>query len=156
MDGPDVTTIERIGPGGLPRLRALNELFAEAFEMPEAYAADPADDDALLRRLSERTTIAMVACRGDSVVGGLVAYELPKLEAARSEIYLYDLAVAAPHRRQGVATALIRALCRHAEAVGATTVFVQADRGDTAAFALYAQFGSREEVVHFDLAPGPG
>ena len=44
------------------------------------------------------------------MVGGLVAYELEKLEQARSEIYLYDLAVDADQRRKGIATALIRRL----------------------------------------------
>ncbi|MGI9404951.1 MAG: hypothetical protein ACR2O4_01155 [Hyphomicrobiaceae bacterium] len=36
------------------------------------------------------------------VIGGLVAYELKKFEQERSEIYIYDLAVAAEHRRKGV------------------------------------------------------
>jgi aminoglycoside 3-N-acetyltransferase I len=38
-------------------------------------------------------------------VGGLIAYELEKFERARSELYIYDLAVAEDHRRRGVATA---------------------------------------------------
>ena len=37
------------------------------------------------------------------MIGGLVAYVLPKFEQARSEIYLYDLAVDAAHRQRGVA-----------------------------------------------------
>lgn len=47
---------------------------------------------------------------GDAVIGGLVAYVLDEFEQARTEIYIYDLAVAEAHRRQGVATALIDAL----------------------------------------------
>ena len=38
--------------------------------------------------------------KGDEVVGGLAAYELRKFEQARSEFYLYDLAVSEAHRRQ--------------------------------------------------------
>jgi len=38
------------------------------------------------------------------------AYELHKFEQQRSEIYIYDLAVLAAHRRQGIATAMIQAL----------------------------------------------
>jgi aminoglycoside 3-N-acetyltransferase I len=32
-------------------------------------------------------------------------------------------------------------------------MFVQADRGDAPAIALYESLGTREEVLHFDIAP---
>jgi hypothetical protein len=31
-------------------------------------------------------------------------------------------------------------------------IFVQADRGDDAAIALYSKLGAREDVLHFDIA----
>ena len=37
------------------------------------------------------------------MTGALVAYVLEKFERERSEVYIYDLAVAATHRRQGIA-----------------------------------------------------
>jgi len=78
---------------------------------------------------------------------------LRKFERERSEIYIYDLAVAAAHRRQGVATALIDALKPIAVARGAYVIFVQADHGDAPAIALYTGMGTREDVLHFDIAP---
>jgi aminoglycoside 3-N-acetyltransferase I len=48
--------------------------------------------------------------KGGVVVCGLAAYELKKFEQERSEIYIYDLAVASEHRREGIATALIEKL----------------------------------------------
>jgi ribosomal protein S18 acetylase RimI-like enzyme len=78
---------------------------------------------------------------------------LPKFEQARSEIYIYDLAVAEAHRRRGIATALIGETQRIAAARGAYVIFVQADRGDDAAIALYSRLGQREDVLHFDIAP---
>ena len=95
--------------------------------------------------------IALVAELGNDVVGGLVAYELPKLERRRSEVYLYDLAVAASHRRRGIATRLIDALRAIAREQGAWVVYVQADHGDEPAIALYTKLGVREDVMHFDL-----
>ncbi|MGH8168420.1 MAG: GNAT family N-acetyltransferase, partial [Woeseiaceae bacterium] len=83
----------------------------------------------------------------------LAAYELIKFEQERSEIYIYDLAVAAAHRRQGIATALITELGKIAAARGAYVVFVQADLGDTPAINLYTKLGTREDVLHFDIAP---
>ena len=88
------------------------------------------------------------------MVGGLVAYVLPKLEQRRSEIYIYDLAVAGDRRREGIATALIAEVQRIAPGVGAWVIYVQADHGDDPAIALYEGLGAREDVLHFDIPPG--
>ena len=87
------------------------------------------------------------------MIGGLVAYELDKLEQERSEIYIYDLAVDAAFRRQGVATALIKHLGEIASSRGAWVIYVQADYGDEPAIALYTKLGRREDVMHFDIDP---
>jgi aminoglycoside 3-N-acetyltransferase I len=81
----------------------------------------------------------------------LTAYVLDKFERDRREIYIYDLAVAAAHRRRGLATALIETLAGVARDRGAYVIFVQADRGDDAAIALYESLGRREDVHHFDI-----
>jgi len=78
---------------------------------------------------------------------------LDKLEQRRSEIYIYDLAVAEAHRRQGIATALIEELKDIASRIGAWVIYVQADYGDEPAIALYEKLGTREDVMHFDIAP---
>ena len=84
---------------------------------------------------------------------GLAGYVLPKFEQARSEFYIYDLAVEESHRRRGVATALIGRLQRLARERDLYVIFVQADYGDDPAIALYTKLGAREEVLHFDIAP---
>ena len=84
-------------------------------------------------------------------MGGLAAYELHKFEQERSEIYIYDLAVSAEHRRKGIATALIEALKNIATERGAYVIFVQADHGDEPAIELYTKLGTREDVLHFDI-----
>ena len=76
---------------------------------------------------------------------------LEKFERARSEIYIYDLAVRENHRRRGVATGLIRTLQQIARERGAYVIFVQADPGDEPAIRLYASLGTREDVHHFDI-----
>ncbi len=57
-------------------------------------------------------------------------------------------------RRQGIATALIAELQGIAAAFGAWVIYVQADYGDEPAIALYEKLGTREDVMHFDIAPG--
>ncbi|MGA7485742.1 MAG: GNAT family N-acetyltransferase, partial [Xanthobacteraceae bacterium] len=95
--------------------------------------------------------IALAAIDGEKVIGGLVAYELDKLERMRREIYIYDLAVDAAHRRRGVATALIEHLREIAAQRRAWVIYVQADYGDEPAIALYEKLGVREDVLHFDI-----
>ena len=104
-------------------------------------------------QLANPNIVALAALHGDTVVGGLTGYILPKLEQERSEIYIYDLAVRESHWRQGVATALIGHLQALACDVGAWVIYVQADYGDDPAIALYTKLGVREDVMHFDIAP---
>ncbi|WP_082662962.1 MULTISPECIES: AAC(3)-I family aminoglycoside N-acetyltransferase [unclassified Sphingopyxis] len=147
--------IRRLGPGDIEAMRDLNALYADAFEDRDTYRRDTPDDAWLAHQLAKESIILLVAEIDGSIVGGLTAYILDKLEAARSEIYLYDLAVAEAHHRRGVATALIAELQHIAAETGAWAVFVQADYEDPPAVALYAKLGVREEVLHFDLPPLP-
>jgi aminoglycoside 3-N-acetyltransferase I len=153
MSGPD--TIHRLTPDDLPLLRELNALFGDAFDEPDTYGAAPPSDAYLRDLLAGRHSIALVALVDRHVVGGLVAYVLDKFERARREIYIYDLAVAEPHRRHGIATALIGRLREIAAEIGAWVIYVQADYGDDPAIALYQKMGTREEVLHFDIAVPP-
>lgn len=147
--------VRRLGPGDLVQFRDLNALFADVFEEPGTYLAAQPDDAYVRELLASRTFVALVRMDGDLVVGGLAGYLLPKFEQARSELYIYDLAVAETHRRQGIATALIEALRPIAREAGAHTIFVQADYGDEPAVALYTKLGTREDVLHFDISPMP-
>jgi aminoglycoside 3-N-acetyltransferase I len=148
-------TIRRLGRGDVPLLRALNGVFGAAFADPATYGAAPPDDAYLEACLAREHVIALVALADGAVVGGLVAYELDKLERMRREVYVYDLAVAEAHRRRGTATALLGRVREIAAVRGAWVVYVQADPEDEAAVALYAKLGTREEVLHFDLAVPP-
>jgi aminoglycoside 3-N-acetyltransferase I len=132
-------------------VRGLNALFGEAFEDSATYEAHPPAEGYLAELLGKEHVIVLAATEGATVVGGLVAYELDKLEQARREVYLYDLAVSSAHRRQGIATALIRRLSDIAAARGAWALFVQADYGDDPAITLYTKLGAREDVLHFDI-----
>lgn len=143
--------IRRLVPGDAARFRALNAMFGATFEEPETYAAKAPSETYLEALLAKDHVVALVAMDGEAVIGGLVAYELDKFEQERREIYIYDLAVAETHRRQGVATALIAHLRGIARERGAWVIYVQADYVDPPAIALYEKLGTREEVLHFDI-----
>jgi aminoglycoside 3-N-acetyltransferase I len=145
--------VRRLGPADAETMRELNSLFAAAFDDPASYESAPPDEAYLGRVLGDRKTIVLVVQEDEHIVGGLVAYVLDKLEKERSEIYIYDLAVAEDRRRQGIATALIEHVQAFAADLGAWVIYVQADHGDDAAIALYGKLGTREDVMHFDIPP---
>jgi aminoglycoside 3-N-acetyltransferase I len=127
-------------------------MFGDAFSDVATYTGNRPSTAYLQGLLASDYFIALAAMKGDTVVAGLAAYELRKFEQERSEIYIYDLAVAEGHRREGIATALIEELRSVAAQRGAYVIFIQADLGDEPATALYMKFGVREDVLHFDIA----
>lgn len=139
----------------IPLMNALLTTFGEAFDDAETYNAAKRPSEEYLRQLLNGDTfIALAALKRSEVVGGIAAYELRKFEQERSEIYIYDLAVATAHRREGIATALIEKLKDIAAERGAYVIYVQADTSveDEAAIALYSKLGTRKDVLHFDIA----
>jgi len=147
--------IHRLAPGDLDTMNAMLALFGDAFEEPDTYTAARPDAEYTRKLLASGSFIALAALFEERVVGALAAYELQKFEQARSEIYIYDLAVAEAYRRRGIATALIERVRQIAAERGAWVVVIQADQGDDAAIALYDKLGKREAVLHFDIQPRP-
>jgi aminoglycoside 3-N-acetyltransferase I len=150
--------IRQLGRGDAALMDAVLSFFGEAFGDPVSYTSKRPGAKYLRKLLGGDSFIALAAFDdAGKVLGALCAYELHKFEQERSEIYIYDLAVAASHRRQGIASALIRSLQDIAAARGAWVIFVQADTQpeDEAAIALYTKLGAREDVLHFDIPVTP-
>jgi aminoglycoside 3-N-acetyltransferase I len=149
-------SIQLLGPSDVTTLRAMLDLFGREFADPATYMANQPSGKYLVDLLARDTFIAVSAMLDGVVIGGLAGYVLPKFEQARSELYIYDLAVDAAHRRKGVASALIHCLQDHAKAHGIYVIYVQADYGDEPAVSLYTKLGTREDVMHFDILPAAG
>ena len=146
--------IRALGENDVASARAMLAMFGREFGDEQTYSTRQPDDRYLQRLLGSDTFIAIVALDAGRVVGGLAGYVLPKFEQARSEFYIYDLAVEEAHRRRGIATRLIEQLKTLAATRGIYVIFIQADLGDDPAIALYTKLGVREDVLHFDIAPG--
>lgn len=146
--------VHQLTPDDVPLLNALMTLFGEVFDERDAYTARRPGAAYHRRLLGGDAFIALAALKRGVVVGGLAAYELRKFEQARREVLVYDLAVAAAHRREGIATALMKEMAAIATARGAYLMFVQANTGpeDAAAIALYTKLGVREEILHFEIS----
>jgi ribosomal protein S18 acetylase RimI-like enzyme len=144
--------LRQLGSDDVGLMRKLLAMFGHAFADASTYCDRQPSDTYLKRLLARDTFIALAAIAEDgTVIGGIAAYVLDKFEQERSEIYIYDLAVAEFQRRQGIATALIAALQEIARQRGAYVIFVQADLTDAPAIALYTKLGTREDVLHFDI-----
>lgn len=154
MSSSELISICQLSVNDLALMEGLLATFGEAFDEVDTYSSLRPSSAYLKRLLSSNYFIALAALKNGSVVGGIAAYELQKFEQERSEIYIYDLAVAAAHRRQGIATALIQELKKIAVERSAYVMFVQADIGDAPAIALYTKLGVREDVLHFDISVG--
>jgi len=152
MSSNESFRIHRLAPRDVALMETLSTTFGEAFDEVGTYSRARPSPGYLERLLGSDYFIALAALKRGEVVGGIAAYELHKFEQERSEIYIYDLAVAAAHRRQGIATTLILELTKIAAARGAYVIFVQADPVDAPAIALYTKLGTREDVLHFDIA----
>jgi aminoglycoside 3-N-acetyltransferase I len=133
--------------------RAVLRLYSQVFDAPRDYESRPPGDSYLAAVLARDDFIELAALDAGEVVGALSAYILHKFEQERSEVYVYDVAVAEAHRRHGIATALIEALKPIARAAQAHVIIVQAEAGDAPAEALYSRFGDRLLVSSFDIAP---
>ena len=145
--------IQSLSGGDIDLMRQMLAMFGEAFGERATYTASQPSDAYLADLLSSGTFVAVAAMSEAKVVGGLAAYFLRKFEQARTEIYIYDLAVDEAFRRRGIATAMIEELKRIAAAKGAWVIYVQADQCDDAAIAQYSKLGVREDVLHFDIPP---
>jgi aminoglycoside 3-N-acetyltransferase I len=149
---PNATRIQRLQSEHTQLVPALLTMFGKAFEDEHEWSVARPDAAYLGKLLARHDVIVLAALKNEQVIGGLLAYELQKIEQPRSEIYIYDLAVDEAHRRQGIATALIEALQPIARDCDAWCIFVQAESIDADPIALYSKLGKRMEVLHFDIA----
>lgn len=147
-------TYKRLGAEDVASLKQLRVVFAEAFAEQAHWNTNPPPDSYSVELLRDTNYIALVALNHDErVVGGLVAYVLPKIDQPYPELYLYDLAVDQAYRRQGIATQLIETLKGIGKELKATVIFVQADNVDHGAVALYEKLCDSKEtdITHFDI-----
>src|SRR4051812_27781215 len=93
-------SIRRLTSADIAEMRAMLGVLGKAFGEVETFTEKPPRSSYLARLLDSETFIALAAFDDGHAIGGLVAYVLEKFEQERSEIYIYDLAVAEERRRR--------------------------------------------------------
>lgn len=142
-DPPGAVRILRLGADDVGLARATFRVMAEAFEEAPASLSE-----AYLRDLLARPSFwALAALDGDTPVGGLTAHTLPMTRSESAELFVYDLAVDAAHRRRGVGRMLVGAARDAAAAEGVRVAFVPADDEDAHAVRFYHALGGAAAAV---------
>ena len=135
--------IRQLGIADSDVARATFALMARVFD-----EADTALSDAYIDWLLARPDfLAFAAVDGSSVVGGLTAHVVPLTTRQRSEVFIYDIAVATEHRRRGIGRRLLEAVRIAARGLGIETVFVLADNEDAHALDFYRAVGGAPSSV---------
>jgi ribosomal protein S18 acetylase RimI-like enzyme len=98
--------------------------------------------------LDDPRTIFLVAERDGALAGFVFGYLLPRRHREEAELFVYELGVDEPYRRQGIATALMRELLRRG---GGAPAFVLTEPDNEAANATYASLGGgRSDAVMWE------
>ena len=147
-------TIQPLPPSERHRLAPL--LKAYATEMRESLAGSrPASGEAAAELLAaDARTEVLAAMEGDRPVAFAIFFDLPEAVFARRCGALDDLFVQAGHRGEGVARALIAALCALGRSRGWSHLRWIVPEADRTAIALYDRIaeraGWRSYVIRLD------
>ncbi len=87
----------------------------------------------------------LVAFDSERPVGFVLAHDLPRRHGDRSGLFVYEVDVAATHRRRGVARALLERLAALARERGIRQGYVLTEVGNAPANALYEALGGTVE-----------
>lgn len=140
--------IRKLNESNLPVFKQLVSLFNDVFENG---LSESAGDDYLIKLLSNKDFIAIAAFAGDTVIGGLTAYELRAYYGNYSEVYIFDIAVKQEYQRKGIGNKLIDSLKEYCSLNNIKTVFVDAEEQDINAVNFYHKTkASSLKVIHFE------
>jgi aminoglycoside 3-N-acetyltransferase I len=137
--------IARLVAGDEPAAGKLFATMADVFEEKHEALSD-----AYVAKLLARDDLwVLAATYSDEIVGGLTAHSLPMTRSESREIFIYDIAVRADHRRRGVGRLLMTHLAGLAAAQGIHDWFVPADDEDAHALEFYRALGGVASPVTF-------
>lgn len=97
--------------------------------------------------LADPRTLLLVAFDREQAVGFVLGHELPRRHGDRAKLFVYEVEVAEPHRRRGIASALLARLGELARERGVRTGFVLTEPDNDPANALYRSVRGATDTV---------
>ncbi len=143
--------VRRLGPVDEVVAGEMFKVMARVFDEGDEGCAegDPLRDADVMALLRRDDFWAVIATERDVVVGGLTAHALPMTRSRSTELFIYDLAVAADRQRRGIGRAMVTELLSLAHKAGINTTFVPAENEDTHALEFYRAVGGMPSPVTF-------
>jgi len=105
----------------------------------DGYPTPSADD--MVRFLSCRANVLIVAIDHGEPVGYIVAYLLDRIDRNRRMMFFYEVGVAEAHRRRGIGKGMIAELKEICRTEDVMKMWVPTSRSNVAATRLYASTG---------------
>ena len=136
-------TIRPLLPVDLPRLFPLFGAYLDFYGVPRALETA---NNFLAQRLGADDSTCLGAFDGRELVGFALCHHTHNSLRLAPAWILHDLFVSPAHRRHGVAESLLDAVHTRARAAGACEVVLSTAHENTAAQALYAKHGYREDT----------
>jgi len=121
-----------LGASLIAKLKLRGDAAAPTRSQMSAWLADPC-----------HILLAAVA-DGDAPVGYAVAYLMERVDGTGPMLFFYEIEVAPSARRRGVGRLLVAEMRRIAEHVGAVKMWVETDRSNMPARALYSDGQGQE------------
>ena len=116
---------------------------ATADELANLYHRQPARGERLERVLRDPTSVVLLATLSNDSVGYLHAELVNRLDGELM-VLIYDITVAADHRRNGIGTRLMEAALDLAKELGAKRCWLVTEPGNSAARGLYESLDGAE------------
>jgi aminoglycoside 3-N-acetyltransferase I len=139
--------ISRLTKKSSKEFKELIKLFNDVFQ--EGNDLLPSDSY-LENLLTNPYLMVYVTTIDNEIVGGLTAYILPKYNAEKSELFIYDIAVKPEFQRRGIGRSLISKIKEDCVNIDIDEIFVAANEEDDYALDFYrATDGRAEKAIHF-------
>lgn len=110
--------------------------------------------ETIVKFLSNSQNILLSAAIEDVLVGQVIGYLLTRWDKDEPMLFLYSIDVEENYQRQGIGTALIKAVRKLGQAEGCSEAFVFTNESNLAAKQLYQSTGGKrsnpDDVVMFE------
>lgn len=139
--------INKLNADSLINFKSLIEIFKDVFENDEPIA----NDEQLVKLLSNPDFFVFVVLLNNEVVGGLTIYVLHRYYGTKPIAYIYDVGISPDFQGQGLGKALIAAVCNFCKQNGFEDAYVEAESDDIDAVSFYrkTKFSSEMNAIHF-------
>jgi len=136
-------TVTRVTPDAVDEVDEISVLQSQAF-------TNPWSADSLRWEIAKTDVARLYVMRADGVLIGFCACWV-----ILDELHINSLAIGDAWRRQGLASRLLRDVCRDARVSGATQATLEVRRSNTPALGLYERLGFTCEGVRKDYYQAP-